>query len=667
MLKKRSVKAVTVLICMVLTFTVFPVCAYAEGSVSIGATSPVNVGDNVNVTVTCSGENIFGYEGTLSYDASRLTFVSCDGSANKVADGSIRLAPYASSTVSSLSINVQLKATAGGDAALSVSTSLFINWEGVSLGTSGASKTVSIAGAAPPVTTPAATAAATATAKPAATATKTAKPTATATKTAKPSSSAKKTAKPTATATASAGLSVALSDGTVMEVITSLKKIKLPEGSEKSKIQIDGRDVECASADGFTLVYLEAPDGEKGFYVRTAAGYVEYTGYKTDGEAYEFLSADEAPKGFSPIELEIKDVPVKAWSFDGENEGCYLVYASRGGAEPEFYIYDSQQNTMQRYVERVITEQVEVPVEVTVTVTPEPTVEPTPEPTEEPKGFVARVLDDTQFFILVIALVTLLIILLIIVIFTGSSLSRLKKRMYDGDGDTDGEYSDTGYDGYGEYDEYNEYNDSNDHDDYNADDPGAGSYSEKAGTEDTMPARPARSFGDLEIEGKRGERTPAQQAGYTLEYSGSKNGNDDIPEDFRELIERSRTVKAGETVTVTAEELHRASEKVASERIKDGVPERRRVERRAIAPAETGRLDTVRNDAPEKYDLQGSAFDEAPDAQPKALPKRPDGEPSSRRLEEDSEEIRRRAGERADRRKERLQESNKRRKHTPAH
>jgi len=374
--------------------------AGASASVSGGS---AEVGETITVKVTfkCSDIGVAG--GKLTYDASILEFKS--GSGANGGGGSVNIAVYASGEgQSSLTASMKFSAIKAGTCKLSLSGASVIEF------TSEASHSVSGSGS---VTVSAAAPA------------KTKEPTKTKVpaKTKEPSKT-KEPAKPTASPSATPTLApiVEQIDGVSMTLISDFAAVTLPEGFEKSTTTYQNREVPCASAGDLKLLCFS--DGSANhFYILSDTGLIRYRSISGTQKRYLFSDdAVAAPEGFSETKLTVGENTERAWiSEDDEKSGFYLLYLSEPGKAPEFYQYDSEQGTLQRFINRTIIQEVEVPVEVIVEKTPEPTPIP-----QEPEGLFLS--NHTLLYVIAgcVALAILLIVLLAVSISRGAKLRNLR-------------------------------------------------------------------------------------------------------------------------------------------------------------------------------------------------------------------------------------------------
>lgn len=132
---------------MVLLALLVPSVAFAaSSSVSVSGGS-AQVGKTVTVTVTYKGSSLGYVNGHLTYDNSKLEYVS--GGSSQGDAGLVELKSYAGDASGKISFKVKFKAKASGDVKLSLETLETQNLDGdQSMGNPSAGSTVKITGAA---------------------------------------------------------------------------------------------------------------------------------------------------------------------------------------------------------------------------------------------------------------------------------------------------------------------------------------------------------------------------------------------------------------------------------------------------------------------------------------------------------------------------------------
>lgn len=142
-----------VLIAAVLVLSMLtPIAAFgATSSVSISGTGSAKVGDTVTVTVTYKGNSLGYVNGQLTYDNSKLEYLS--GGSSQGDAGLVELKSYADDASGKLSFKVKFKAVGAGSVKLGLETLESQNIDGdQDMGTPSSTRTVKIAKAQTPET-----------------------------------------------------------------------------------------------------------------------------------------------------------------------------------------------------------------------------------------------------------------------------------------------------------------------------------------------------------------------------------------------------------------------------------------------------------------------------------------------------------------------------------
>jgi|GEM_PF-2209398 len=191
------------------------------------------------------------------------------------------------------------------------------------------------------------------------------------------------------------------SNGGHWKLQRDLTDIELPEGFEIAEVEFEGETVEGAfnEEQNLTLLYLTDQNDENGrffIYDNPNQRLYPYIIISAGGD-YTILSADpelDLPEGYEAAELTLEDMEVEAWQLeDDQRADFYLVYAMYEDEEPGFYLYDAEENTLQRYFDRSVEVEVVKEVEVKSEV--------------EEKGFFQRLQDDNTMMGIFIILLLL--------------------------------------------------------------------------------------------------------------------------------------------------------------------------------------------------------------------------------------------------------------------
>ena len=117
----------------------------ADSSVSITGGKAAKVGDTVTVTVTYRGDSLGYVNGQLTYDNSKVEYLS--GGSSQGDAGLVELKEYTSDASGKLSFQVKFRAVDSGSVALNLETLETQNLDGdQSMGTPSASRTLRITG-----------------------------------------------------------------------------------------------------------------------------------------------------------------------------------------------------------------------------------------------------------------------------------------------------------------------------------------------------------------------------------------------------------------------------------------------------------------------------------------------------------------------------------------
>lgn len=141
---KRRIQIITAVL-LLLTMLVPASVFGADSSVSITGGKSAKVGDTVTVTVTYRGDALGYVNGQLTYDNSKMEYLS--GGSSQGDAGLVELKEYASDASGKLSFQVKFRAVDSGSVALNLETLETQNLDGdQSMGTPSASRTLRITG-----------------------------------------------------------------------------------------------------------------------------------------------------------------------------------------------------------------------------------------------------------------------------------------------------------------------------------------------------------------------------------------------------------------------------------------------------------------------------------------------------------------------------------------
>lgn len=141
------------------------------------------------------------------------------------------------------------------------------------------------------------------------------------------------------------------------QVSDSFDKNILPEGFEESTFTYKGREVKAGKMKNqdVYILYLVGNDGSGDFYIYDDASdkWSVYTQIDTNTKSITVMPLDkgvEVPKGFVESILVINGKKIRGWIWGSDNEKRYcVVYAMNSDGRKDFYRYDMEEGTIQRY------------------------------------------------------------------------------------------------------------------------------------------------------------------------------------------------------------------------------------------------------------------------------------------------------------------------------
>ena len=323
----------------------------ASVTTSIGGTTSVTVGQSftVNVVFRGSGANIGSLDAVISYDTSKLTCNSASTSKNSavanLSGGKVIVSLSDIDGVSSLQVSLNFTAKSAGSASVSASISGCTDQDLNPIGSySGSSATVTVK-------------------TPAQSSQQSSKPSS------KPQSS-QASSKPSSRPQSSQPQSSApvedpqdttirvTVDGQEKIVVNSLIGIEIPEGFEVRQDEYRGQAVDVLShtAQDMLLMYLTDADGTNGGYYRfnrTADRFYPFVRISVNAARYTLLevpSGTKIPSGWTQTKVRGEEIVPSYQSEDKAYAGFYLIYATNEQGQEGFYLYDSVEGTIQRYV-----------------------------------------------------------------------------------------------------------------------------------------------------------------------------------------------------------------------------------------------------------------------------------------------------------------------------
>lgn len=145
-------------------------------------------------------------------------------------------------------------------------------------------------------------------------------------------------------------------DGVAYILTDKFPEGDVPSGYERTTVSLDGQDRQMVmnANNGVTLGYLL--DGDAGsFYLyndenATFSPYEELViSDKTSIIILSDVSAVSLPSEYKEAELTLEEKTFPVWQKSGE-EGYYVLYALNSNGENDYYRYDVEENTYQRFV-----------------------------------------------------------------------------------------------------------------------------------------------------------------------------------------------------------------------------------------------------------------------------------------------------------------------------
>lgn len=411
-MKKWLSLCLTALLLFGLCFSALPVSAAGTSVQVTASAAAATVGETVTVTVKYTADSAIGsLDGTLSYDAALMEYVSLSGADGSGNAGVTRISYFdrTGNPSKTLTFTVKFKAKAVGTCQFSMATSELVDWETYApLGTPSGNVSVNVknpslsgnanltelyisSGKLSPafsssvteyqIVVPYSTTVLTVSAK---TADANAKLEVVGSKELKvgkntrvvevtaPNGTVKSytlnitrqensgTENPANTTEPSSP--AALTEVTVGEKKLLLAKdltgVTLPLGYTQTTATVNGTEFPAAQDASKTvlLLYLTDEKGENGaFYVYETANmtFFEFCFATVDAGLYTFLTPDgnaQLPDGFVQASVKIQDQDIPAWTFsDPAMQEYFLVYALSPAGHIGWYQYDSVEGTLQRY------------------------------------------------------------------------------------------------------------------------------------------------------------------------------------------------------------------------------------------------------------------------------------------------------------------------------
>ncbi|MDR1619280.1 MAG: cohesin domain-containing protein [Clostridiales bacterium] len=297
---------------LLLALVVLPPAAAFAAHVSAAADKvSVQEGDTVEITITVSGKAMAVAEGVFSYDPAILTYVESAGGAS---DGLISMVSAARGGADTLTARIRFTAAGAGNAVIEARINKVLGYDGADQSGAGASVSVAVAPAAP---TPA----------------------------------------PTPIDYAAKGVAAQNVTGAkeALYIWRSLENVTIPARYVETTLDYHGQTVAAAiveDSDAPMLLYLSNAAGDAGgYYIYTASPDTLYP-YRTVSsvaKTYILLQPDGGvplPDGFTQTTLTIGENEYTAFRLNG----VYLLYARNPDGEVGYYVYNAEDESLQRYV-----------------------------------------------------------------------------------------------------------------------------------------------------------------------------------------------------------------------------------------------------------------------------------------------------------------------------
>ena len=308
----KRVFAVTAAVMLAL----LPAAAFAAVEASAAADkTAVQAGDIVEVTITVAGKELAAAEGTYSYDPALLTYTESEGGAS---DGFISMVSAQKDGSDSLTARIKFTAAGAGNAEVTFDITKVLDYDGDEAGTAKGSVAITVQ-AAPASTEPT----------------------------------------PAPINYAAEGVAaVNLTSDQPMYIWRTLENVTVPSKYTETTLDYHGETVAAAiveDSDAPTLLYLSNAAGDVGGYYIYDADKDTLYPYQTVNsvsKSYILLQPDGSvalPAGFSETFITIDEKPVTAWVSQDAQGDIYLLYGRNPDGEVGYYLYNPQDESLQRY------------------------------------------------------------------------------------------------------------------------------------------------------------------------------------------------------------------------------------------------------------------------------------------------------------------------------
>ncbi len=345
---KNIKKTVSILLILLLVCSLSIGVFAASVTTGISGTTKATVGQSftVNVIFRGNGVNIGSLDAVISYDTSKLTCTSISSSAvTSDTGGRVMVSYFNIDGASSLQVSLTFTAKAAGTASVQASVSGCTDQDLNPIGSfSGASANVTVSNPVAPPSQQSSRPSASQSSRPSSS---------------RPSSSQSSSGSSVVDEPQVTALTVTV-DGKSKYIVSSLVGIELPAEFEVAQDEYQGQTVDVARSteQDILLMYLTDPDGSNGGFYRfnrAANTFYPFLRITVNAARYTAIERPETvkvPTGWTATTVTFGDQDIPAYqSDDPAYEGFYLVYAANGQGEVNFYLFDIEDGTMQRYVQ----------------------------------------------------------------------------------------------------------------------------------------------------------------------------------------------------------------------------------------------------------------------------------------------------------------------------
>lgn len=322
MRKVHAARRAVAFIIAALVMLAVPMVAFATDVSATADSTSVKAGDTVTLTVIVKAGHIGVASGSFTYEPALLTYVSSDGGAS---DGYINIVSAEKGGSASLSVVIKFIAKAEGTAVVNVVMDNVLSYDGQPLEKGEAGVSISVAASDAP-----------------------------------PQSSDEAQSVPVVNLAQTGVAAQNVTGATAqMYVWRDLGSLTLPSGFADRQVTYAGEYVGGAAIpdrDDLILLYLSEAAGENaGYYIyneqkNTLDPYITITSKLAN---FTIIWPDDtvtAPVGFEKTTLEWNEKVLPAWSVSG-SDIVYLVYARNSKGETGFYLFNIEDESVQRYAD----------------------------------------------------------------------------------------------------------------------------------------------------------------------------------------------------------------------------------------------------------------------------------------------------------------------------